>query len=154
VIKLLLDLPDQVVGIDASGQVIASDYETVLMPAIKAALKTHDRVRVLYRPGPEFTGFTPGAMWDDMKLGILHLKAWEKIAVVTDVKWIASAMSMFGFAMPRPGMVFCNNESAEARKWISAWRRLGSQPDRQFTRTPCVPVRGNRGNDTREGEPR
>jgi hypothetical protein len=119
-IKLLPDLPDHIIGVDASGQVAASDYETVLIPAIKAALKTHDRVRVIYRLGPEFTGFTPGAMWDDMKLGILHLRAWEKIAVVTDVKWVASAMHMFGFAMPCPVVVFSNDEFAEAKKWISA----------------------------------
>ena len=118
-IKLLPDLPDHVVGIDASGQVTASDYETVLIPAIKSALNIHDRIRVLYQMGPEFTGFTSGAMWDDMKLGILHFKAWEKIAVVTDVKWVANATHMFGFAMPCPVKVFSIAEFAEATKWIA-----------------------------------
>jgi hypothetical protein len=113
-IKLLPDLPDHVVGVDASGQVTSADYETLLVPAIKSALTIHDRVRVVYQLGPEFTGFTSGAMWDEMKLGILHFKAWERIAVVTDVKWIANATSIFGFAMPCPVKVFANAEFTEA----------------------------------------
>lgn len=36
---LLANLPDHVVGISASGQVDAKDYETVLMPTIVAALQ-------------------------------------------------------------------------------------------------------------------
>lgn len=119
-IHLLSDLPEHVVGIVASGQVDASDYETVIIPAIESALKEHGRVRVLYQLGPAFTGFTPGAMWDDMKVGLAHLNAWERIAVVTDEGWIAGATRLFGFAMPCPVRVFPNKEFAEAANWISA----------------------------------
>jgi hypothetical protein len=119
-IELLPNLPDHIVGISASGQVNAADYETVLIPAIDVALKKHDRIRILYQLGPQFTGFTSGAMWDDMKIGIAHLRAWERIAVVTDHNWIAAATRMFAFAMPCPVKVFSNNELAEAEAWIAA----------------------------------
>jgi len=119
-IKLLPNLPDKVVGITASGEVSADDYETVLIPAIESALKKHKGARILYQLGPEFTGFTYGAMWDDMKLGFAHLTSWEKIAVVTDLEWLAGATRLFGFAIPCPVMVFSNNEFAEAVRWISA----------------------------------
>jgi SpoIIAA-like len=117
-IKLLPNLPDHIVGIIASGHVTASDYETVLIPAVEATLKKHGSVRILYQLGPDFTGFSPGAMWDDMKLGIGHLKAWEKVAVVTDLDWIAGATRFFGFAMPCPVKVFSNSEFAAAVHWI------------------------------------
>ena len=119
-ITLIPDLPENVIGIYASGEVTANDYETVLIPVIESALKEHGNVRLLYQLGPEFTGFTSGAMWDDMKLGIGHLKSWEKIAVVTDLEWLAGATRLFGFAIPCPVMVFSNNEMAEAVRWISA----------------------------------
>ncbi len=118
-IKLMPNLPDHVVGIIASGQVTATDYETVLVPAIESKLAGHGRVRVLYQLGPAFTGFTSGAMWDDLKLGFAHLKAWEKMAVVTDVEWIAGATRLFAFAMPCPVKVFPNDEIAEATHWIA-----------------------------------
>jgi hypothetical protein len=69
-LELISDLPDDVVGIRASGQVTAEDYESVLVPAIAARLARRDRVRVLYYLGPDFTGFTSGAVWDDIKLGL------------------------------------------------------------------------------------
>lgn len=36
--KLLTNFPDHVVGVSASGQINAKDYETVLIPAIDSAL--------------------------------------------------------------------------------------------------------------------
>ncbi|MGA9827207.1 MAG: STAS/SEC14 domain-containing protein [Rhodanobacteraceae bacterium] len=118
--KLDTSLPDYVVGVSASGEVDARDYETVLMPALDCALKTHNRIRVLYQLTPEFTGFTSGAVWDDSKLGIAHWKAWERIAVVTDIQWIAHATRMFAFLMPGMVKVFSNADLAEARRWIVA----------------------------------
>ena len=117
-ISFLPNLPDNVIGIAASGQVEAKDYEYVLMPAVEAALQRHPKLRLLYRLGSDFEGFTPGAMWDDMKLGIGHLDRWEKIAVVTDVGWIAGGVRLFSFAMPCPVKVFAGNESAAAEAWI------------------------------------
>jgi hypothetical protein len=118
-IELIPDFPDQVVGFVASSQVTAGDYETVVIPAIESALKTHGTVRVFYQLGPAFTGFTAGAMWDDMKLGMAHLKAWEKIAVVTDLAWVADATRIFQFVIPCPVKVFSNSEFAEAARWIA-----------------------------------
>ena len=119
-IELLPNLPDHIVGVSASGQVNAADYETILIPAIDAALKKHDRIRMLYQLGPQFTGFTSGAMWDDLKIGIANFREWEKIAVVTDHKWMAGATRMFAFAIPCPVKVFSNNELREAEAWIAA----------------------------------
>lgn len=119
-IERIPNLPGQVVGVVASGQVTASDYETVVIPAIESALETYGRVRILYQLGPAVTGFTSGAMWDDMKLGMAHLKSWERIAVVTDLDWVAGAMRIFRFVMPCPVKVFGNSEFADAARWIAA----------------------------------
>jgi hypothetical protein len=119
-IDRLPNLPDHVLGFLASGQVTASDYESVLIPAIESKIKERGSVRVLYQIGPAFSGFTAGAMWDDAKVGMMHVKAWEKIAVVTDIDWIARAIGIFRFAMPCPVKVFSNRQYAEAVDWIAA----------------------------------
>jgi SpoIIAA-like len=118
--ELMSDLPDHVVGIVASGEVTARDYETVLMPAVEDRLGRHGKLRFIYRLDPAFTGFTAGAMWDDAKLGVAHFSAWERIAVVTDVDWIAGAARLFGFAMPCPVRVFPLAQVADAMRWIVA----------------------------------
>lgn len=119
-IRLLSNLPDNVVGVDASGHVDASDYETVLVPAVEAALKRHGKVRFLYVLSTGFTGFTSGAIWEDAKLGIGHFSAWEKMAVVTDLSWVANAVGLFRFFMPCPVQVFAIKDRAEAEAWVVA----------------------------------
>ncbi len=119
-IERLPHLPDGVLGFVASGQVTAGDYETVLIPAIEAMITQHGTVRLIYQIGPAFSGFTAGAMWDDAKLGMAHLKVWERIAVVTDIDWIAGAVRLFGFAMPGAVKVFSNGQYDEAVEWVRA----------------------------------
>jgi hypothetical protein len=118
-VKLIPDLPGNIIGATASGQVSASDYETVLVPAVENAIRQHGSVRFLYHIGKEFESYSPGAMWDDMKLGFAHLKAWERLAVVTDHDWLAGAVRGFAFAMPCPVQVFANDKYAEALAWIT-----------------------------------
>lgn len=119
-LEVLRDLPANVVGVVASGKVTAGDYESVLIPAIESALKAHGSVHMLYQLGPAFSGFTPGAMWDDLKVGVAHLKAWKKIAVVTDVDWVAGATRIFAFTFPCPVRVFSNDHFGDAVRWVAA----------------------------------
>lgn len=118
--ELMSHLPEKVIGVVASGEVSAADYETVLVPAVEAALSKFGGVRIVYQIGPAFSGFSAGAAWDDMKLGIGHLRAWERIALVTDVEWISAAMRLFAFAVPCPVRQFANSELAQAIDWAAA----------------------------------
>lgn len=119
-IELIPDLPGNIVGARASGHVTASDYETILVPALEKAIKAHGSIRFLYHLGPAFDGYSPGAMWDDMKLGFAHLKAWERLAVVTDHEWLAGATRMFTFALPCPVKVFPDRDYDAALTWIAS----------------------------------
>ena len=116
-------LPDNALGFTAKGKVTSKDYETVLIPAVEEKLKNNDKVRLLYHLGDEFEGFEAGAMWDDAKVGLAHITAWEKIAIVTDVNWIKKAGRIFGFAIETMSVsglvkVFHNAEFDQAITWI------------------------------------
>lgn len=117
--KILPLLAPDTVGISATGLVSAADYETVFVPAVEEALSHREKVKILYQLESDFTGFAAGAMWDDMKLGMAHLAAWEKIAMVTDVEWIAHAMGLFSFAVPCPVRVFALKDQLAARAWLA-----------------------------------
>jgi len=112
-------LPDNVVGFEARGEVTGADYETVLIPAVEDALTRHAKIRCLYHVGSAFERFDAKAMWDDAKVGLQHLSAWERVAIVTDVGWLRAAMKAMGFVIPGEFRVFDNNELAEARRWLS-----------------------------------
>jgi hypothetical protein len=112
-------LPDNVLGFEAKGEVTGADYESVLIPAVDEMLARRKNIRFLYHLGSEFTGFDAKAMWDDAKVGLQHLTAWERVAMVTDVGWIRTGMKAFGFVMPGSFRIFSNSELAEARQWVS-----------------------------------
>lgn len=119
-IEILQMLPNNVVGFTARGEVTANDYETVLIPEVESRLNQSDKVRIFCYLGPEFSGFSAGAMWDDLKMALRHLKSWEKIAVVTDKRWINSGVSTFQNVIPCPIIVFNNEQYDQAKTWIAA----------------------------------
>ena len=118
-IDVVTDLPDSVLGLKASGEVTAEDYQRVLVPALETKLRDHRRVRLLYIIEDSFSGYTGGAAWEDAKVGMFHLTAFERVAIVTNVEWITKAASAFGFAMPGEVRVFTPADLSSAREWIS-----------------------------------
>jgi hypothetical protein len=119
-IRILEDFPDPTVAFLAEGKVTKKDYEEVLIPRVEQALAKHEKVRLYYELGPAFTGIDAGAAWEDFKIGLEHLKRWERIAVVTDVHWIRLALGAFRFMIPGKLRVFPASQATDARAWIRA----------------------------------
>ena len=119
-IELLDGLPEGVVGLRAVGEVEGEDYETVVIPAVEAALEGREKVRLLYVLGPEFEEYERDAAWEDAKLGMHHLFDFERVAVVTDAPWISRGVRWFAFAIPGKVKVFAHDSLVEAREWIAA----------------------------------
>jgi SpoIIAA-like len=119
-IELLRDFPGNVVALSATGQVTREDYEKVVVPAVERTLSQHEKVRLYYKIGSDFSGIDPGAMWADTKIGMGHFLRWDRIAVITDVEWIRLSVTAFGFLMPAQVKVYATAEADAAKKWISA----------------------------------
>jgi len=118
-IELLKGFPDNVVAAACQGQITKNDYDTVLVPAVEKALKSHDKIRFYYEAGANFAGIDASAAWEDFKVGMEHFLRWERVAVVTDVEWIKHTMRIFSFVMPAEMRVFPVAETAKAREWIA-----------------------------------
>ena len=118
-IELMTDLPDNVVGFTASGEVSEDDYENILIPAMEAKFDGYDKIRALYNFGPDYEKFDRGAGWDDAKVGMKHLTDFEKIAVVSDQKWVRRSMKAFGWMMPGEVKLYDGDQLDEAKAWVS-----------------------------------
>jgi len=112
--------PQRVVALKAVGKVTASDYEDILQPALNEAIATDGKIRLVYELGPEFEGYTSGAAWEDVKLGVRDRSGWERCAVVTDHAVIGDAMRAFGVLMPGAFKVFPVRELDKALQWAAA----------------------------------
>jgi len=113
------DLPDNILGVSAEGKITGTDYETVLIPVLEEKLKANKKIRMIYQLGNDFSGFDMSAMLDDAKMGMKHLSAWDKIALVSDHEMINSFAKFFGYLMTRELRIFKNNELEAAKKWVS-----------------------------------
>jgi len=119
-LERIQDMPDNVIGIRASGEVTRKDYEEVVTKAVDEGLKHAEKLSMLVQFTPEFTGFEAGAIFADAKLGLHHPFSWKKVALVTDVDWMRRATNIFGFLMPGEVKVFGNSELDQAKDWLAA----------------------------------
>ena len=113
----LSDMPAGVIGFETSGKIRAEDYRDVVLPALERAAATGEvRFVMVMR---DFDGMSGGAVWQDLKVGIEHLRAWKRIAVVTDITWIRDLTSLFGWMTPGETRTFPLAQRDEAIAWAA-----------------------------------
>jgi len=116
--EIMGGLPAGVVGVRAVGKVTGEDYERILDPAVEAALKATGSIRILFELGPDFTEYTPDAMLHDSEEYAHTWRHCERMAVVTDVGWVRSAVGLFRHAMPDSMKLYSMAELDAAKAWV------------------------------------
>jgi len=115
---ILEGYPDTVLALRAEGTISRDNYEDTLIPLAEQKIKAHGKVKLLYWCGPDFEGFSAGAMWDDARFGLTHLGDISKIAFISDIDWLRMSMKFFAPLIPAPVQVFHNAEIEDAKNWI------------------------------------
>jgi SpoIIAA-like len=113
----LTDLPSGVIGFRASGKIEADDYTKALIPAVEQAA-AGDGVRLVF-VFEKFEGFSAGAAWRDLRLGLDHLRKWKRTALVTDIEWMTHATSLFAWMTPGEVRCFKVSELPDAIAWAA-----------------------------------
>jgi hypothetical protein len=115
------DVPQGVVGLRASGKLTKEDYTGVLEPALREAAASGE-ARVVFVID-DYEGIEPSAAVEDIKTGLgvefAHRKDWKRLAVVTDIGWMAKAMHAFAWAMPGELAVYGVDQLEEAKSWAA-----------------------------------
>jgi SpoIIAA-like len=117
-IKELDGMPAGVTGFETSGTLRAEDYRDVVLPVLERAAAGGDVRFVVVIP--EFHGMSGGAVWQDLKMGVEHLRAWKRIALVTDIEWMGYMTTMFGWMTPGEVRHFPLAQRDEAIAWAAA----------------------------------
>ena len=109
-----------ILHITANGKLTATDYETVLMPAIDDHIRQVGRARVLLEFGEDFKGWEAAAMIDDMKLGFQHWRDFRRIALVNAPAWMAVFARGLSAICPGECRPFPRDEIDDAWAWVKA----------------------------------
>jgi len=81
-------------------------------------------VRLLLQTSGDFDGMSIGARLEDakanMKFGVAHRTAWNRVAIVTDTSWLATSYRIWSHFVPVEIRTFPTAEAAAARGWVAA----------------------------------
>jgi len=119
-LQFINDLPENVVGIHAIGEVTQDDYEKILVPRMNDLVKRQGEINYLLVLETDVQNFSLGSWWEDMKLWLKNFTKWNKIAIVTDQKSVEWFSDVFRFFIPGKSRGFKLSEVGEAVRWISA----------------------------------
>lgn len=101
-----------------SGKITKQDYEHFI-PEMDRLLHDHGKLHVLVDMH-DFHGWTPGALWEDIKFDVKHFSDIERVAMVGEKKW-QKGMSQFCRPFTTAKIRYFNHAEMEAaREWAEA----------------------------------
>jgi hypothetical protein len=108
----------KLVEIHLSGKITKQDYEH-FVPEIDRLVHDHGKLHVLVDMD-DFHGWTPGALWEDIKFDARHFSDIERVAMVGEKKW-QKGMSQFCGPFTTAKIRYFNHaEMDAARQWAEA----------------------------------
>jgi hypothetical protein len=117
-LQFINDLPDDVVGIHAIGEVTKEDFDNILLPRIDDLSKRQGEIKYLLVLETDVSSFTLAAWWKDLVMGLKYFTKWKRIAVVSDQKGVEWFTDAFKHLIPGNSKGFALNELEEAVRWI------------------------------------
>lgn len=118
-IKEIIQLPDTLVGFEASGEVTADDFKEVVIPKVKKFIEKHDKINYILVLNTDISNFTAGAWLQDLWMGIKDLAKWNRAAIVSDNETIKKGTAIFTKIMPGEFKVFEHAFYDEVVQWAS-----------------------------------
>jgi hypothetical protein len=108
----------KILVIKLTGELTKEDYEQ-FSPEVERLIKEHGKIRILVQMY-YFEGWTPGALWQDIKFDLKHFRDVERLALVGEKAWehgMALFCTPFTTATIR---YFDRSEADQAETWIHA----------------------------------
>ena len=108
--------PVPVITVFARGQLTHQDYLS-LIPQLQAAIdeQTSDRFRLVL-DARELRGWEPRAALDDLRQSIDHGLYVERVALITDARWLSLLSRLAGLMMPGQIRSFREREAGDV--WV------------------------------------
>ena len=117
-IQQITDLPENMVGFSASGEVTKDDFDIVLKKVEEIVEKTGKLNYLLYLETSP-ANFTIGAWVKDGLLGVQNITKWNRAAIVSDSEMVKKFTDVFSDLMPGEFKGFEMDDLQHAIDWTS-----------------------------------
>lgn len=118
-IHVIDNLPTNIVGFRATGEVNEKDFTAVVIPWVKAIVEKTGKLNYLLLLDTSVKNFTFGAWIKDALLGIKNLTKWNRVAIVSDSKIIRLFTDVFSVLIPGEFKGFEYSELKHAIDWTA-----------------------------------
>lgn len=133
-IQQIHDLPANVVGFRASGEVTKDDYENTIIPAVRNLIKTTGEINYLFVLDTELKNFTAGAWMEDAMVGLNNISKWHRFAIITDSEGIKVFTDIFSKLVPGEYKAYTHADYDKAVDWLSSeWMKPSDAGDKDQT---------------------
>jgi nucleotide-binding universal stress UspA family protein len=117
---------DRVFGFHVKGRLTRADYR-LFLPRLEEAIQAHGRISVLVQIS-SLEGIDPGAVWEELKFDIKHLRDFDRLALVGDKRWHERAITLARCVTSAKTMYFPTADLEQAWTWIEAGEREDVSP--------------------------
>ena len=110
------DLGPSALALEVHGRLQREDYDQ-LVPITEERIRQHGKIELLVDV-TDFQGWSPAALWEELKFDVKHYGDLTKLAIVGsegDQEWIATVSKPFTSADVR---FFPESEIVAARDWV------------------------------------
>ncbi|MDD4915683.1 MAG: STAS/SEC14 domain-containing protein [Methylococcales bacterium] len=116
-ITIMQESEGKTLVVKATESLTHQDYEETFIPCLTQRIGEYGKIRVVFILAENFTGMEPGAVWDDAVFGVQHRHDFEKLAVVTDKRWVEWATKVGACFMDGQVVVYPPAELEAAVAW-------------------------------------
>lgn len=117
-IQQITDLPSNMVGFRASGEVTKDDFE-IIFEKVKKIVEETGKLNYMRYLDTSVTNFTIAAWVKDGLLGIQNLTNWNRASIVSDSEIVKHFTDVFSDLMPGEFRGFEKDDLQHAIDWTS-----------------------------------
>ncbi|RXK81186.1 SpoIIAA family protein [Filimonas effusa] len=118
-IEILTDVPANVAGFRAVGEVTKEDFKTVVMPVVDQVVIKYGELNYLMIIDSPLKDWTAGAWMQDLSLGLQELTKWNRVAIVSDSEALGTFTDIFSVLVPGEFRGFLIEELPQAVRWTA-----------------------------------
>lgn len=118
-IQQLDNMPDNMIGFRAQGEVTKEDFTDIVIPRVEQQIEKTGKLNYLLLLDTSIKDFSAGAWWQDAMMGIKNLTKWNRAAIVSDSEGIRRFTDFFSILMPGEFKGFHKEDLDKAILWTS-----------------------------------
>lgn len=122
-IESIHNLPPGVDGLRLDRTITREDIDLVVLPLLEEAHENGQRLRLLAEVPSTFECVDPGAIWEELRVGLKYIRAAERCAVVSDLTYVrasAHVKALFSGLIHCTIEVFHIDERDKAIEWLQS----------------------------------